>query len=135
MTPSNEKAAGGGAVELQTVAHLVEKGRAFVDRPFLTELAARKSLGERGDGAFINELVRRTDAESALKLQADRIAELEKDAARYRWLADRFVGADFAWGGDDDGNPGAQMLLIRWPGGSVWGDLTMTIDAALSKTA
>ena len=33
----------------------------------------------------------RTDAESALKLQADRIAELEKDAARYRWLRDRSV--------------------------------------------
>ena len=54
-------------------------------------------------------------------------AELEKareDARRYRWLSDRFLGADFEWG-----EPARPVLLIDLsPGGIVYGDLSLTID-------
>jgi hypothetical protein len=35
--------------------------------------------------------------ERIAKLEAEN-AELRKDAARYRWLRDKLLGADFAWG-------------------------------------
>lgn len=60
-------------------------------------------------------------------LQAVEIERLKKDAARFKWLSDRFLGADFEWG-----EPSTQVLLIKFDGVSVWGDLGITIDAALS---
>ena len=102
MTPSNEKAAGAGAVELQTVAwrikHPSEPGMLGHYPWTYTE----REKATRRESIDVEALVRRTEAESALKLQADRIAELEKDAARYRWLrssgmSDTYVmvGCDF----------------------------------------
>jgi hypothetical protein len=73
--------------------------------------------------------VAQLQAHDCTKPEADSLA----DAARYRWLAERFFGADFAWGSDDE-NPGCQMLLIQWPGGPVWGDLALTVDAAMKGT-
>lgn len=63
------------------------------------------------------------------------VGGLELDAKRYRWLADRFLGADFDWGGDEDtGQRGCQALVFTWPGGKVWSDLAMTLDAALAAS-
>jgi hypothetical protein len=64
-----------------------------------------------------------------------RVVELEgaaKNAERYQWLRDRFIGADFAWGSEEPGQAGTQVLLIQLPGGPVFGDLDATVDAALA---
>jgi hypothetical protein len=57
---------------------------------------------------------------------ADEIEQLRADAARYRWLKDRFLGADFDWD-----EAGGQILMIEWSGGAVWGCLDLTVDAAM----
>jgi hypothetical protein len=51
------------------------------------------------------------------------------DAERYRFLRDRFLGADFDYGGTDTEN-GRQVLLITHEGTPVWGSLDLTVDAA-----
>lgn len=61
-------------------------------------------------------------------LQVVEIERLEKDAARFKWLSDRFIGADFEWGEHQ-----TPVLLIGIGNAKVvWGDLGITIDAALS---
>lgn len=63
--------------------------------------------------------------------QAMRLDAAERDAARYRWLRDRFIGADFDWN-----ESGQSALLFRLDQGSkVWGDSDMTIDAAIASEA
>lgn len=57
----------------------------------------------------------------------------ERDAARYRWLRDNFLGADFDYGGNDaEMRNGERVLLIRHAGTPVWGSLDLTVDAAMS---
>ncbi len=113
MTPSNEKAAGGGAVELQTVAfeagdelYRYEDGIPFRLLPPAGEVA---------------QLVRRTDAESALKLQAQRIAELE--GALRRLMKSLPTDSDMAAAGWD----GSEINEAH--------DAHEAARAALSKTA
>jgi hypothetical protein len=61
----------------------------------------------------------------------DALAVAEADAKRYRWLRDRFIGADFAWNADfDNGDTGTSVLLLKFDGG-VYGCLDLTIDAAM----
>ena len=51
------------------------------------------------------------------------------DARRYRWLRDRFSGADFDWN-----RSGVCMLLAQAPNDiQVWGSLDLTVDAALAR--
>ena len=49
-------------------------------------------------------------------------------AARYLWMYDRFIGADFDWN-----ESGTQVLVIEWPGGPVYGDLDITIEGAMKE--
>lgn len=65
--------------------------------------------------------------EDVKTLTAERDA-LKADAARYRWLRDRFLGADFNWN-----EMGKQVLMIEWPGGSVNGDLDTTLATAMKE--
>jgi len=60
-----------------------------------------------------------------IELTAERDA-LTADAARYWWMRDRFLGADFNWN-----EMGKQVLMIEWPGGSVNGDLDTTLATAM----
>ncbi|MBU9308326.1 hypothetical protein [Burkholderia multivorans] len=65
----------------------------------------------------------------------DRLEAAEKDARRYRWMADRFIGADFKWGRDEDGYEGVPALIIVLPDNAkVWGSLDLTIDDQLGRT-
>jgi hypothetical protein len=58
-----------------------------------------------------------------------------RDAARYRWLRDNFMGADFQWGrSDDGGDDGTPVLLVKFDGKDVWGDLDLTVDAAMGSS-
>jgi hypothetical protein len=66
----------------------------------------------------------------------DEVKALRKDAERYKWISDRFVGADFEWNADSEGNGGVPVLCIRmYEKQVVFGDLSMTIDAALSAAS
>jgi hypothetical protein len=68
----------------------------------------------------------------AIRTLLDAHASALRDAARYRWLEQRFLGADFRWNADvDSGEGGCQALVFKWPGGKVWGDLSATLEAAL----
>ncbi len=126
MTPSNEKAAGGGAVE--TVAWLCEpipEGWGYrSEMPDWQLAATAKYVAENPNNPYwkpTESLVRRTDAESALKLQADRIAELEGalDVARRVLVA----VTDEEWVPVNSSIAGATGVAVD------------AIDAALSKTA
>ncbi len=132
MIPSNEKAAGGGVGELQTVAYRFENGIRV-------------------------DLVRRTDAESALKLQADRIAELE--GALPRWVSPKdemppplttvptlshekrsttgWAHSYGSWSDDPDDNsrPDSKMFKARIELWCKLPELPPNPRAALSKTA
>ncbi|MDR8873592.1 hypothetical protein [Burkholderia multivorans] len=56
-------------------------------------------------------------------------------AERYRWMAERFLGADFEWGRGEDGYGGIPALVIEIPEtAKVWGCLDLTIDDQLSRT-
>jgi hypothetical protein len=62
--------------------------------------------------------------------------EVEELRARHQWLRDRFLGADFDWGQtDNDGDHGTPVLLIKFDGVTVYGDLDCTIAAALASKA
>ena len=93
MTPSNEKAAGGGAVELKPCPFCACKNIDFKQGStyrwsvaYCTDCGAQSGevrVQTTGSGPqasqddVADEWNTRTDAESALKLQADRIAQLE----------------------------------------------------------
>lgn len=52
-----------------------------------------------------------------------------RDAARYRWLRDRLLAADFAWG-----DPPRPVLVFEWPRDvGVGGDCDKNIDAAMQS--
>jgi hypothetical protein len=73
------------------------------------------------------------DAARDIRALLDAHASALRDAARYRWLEQRFLGADFRWGADEEsGDEGCQTLIFKWPGNPVWGDLSMTLDAAMA---
>jgi hypothetical protein len=79
----------------------------------------------------------------ALHSQADRIqaleakcAELERLERRWKYMEDRFIGADFEWGHAEDGQGGVPVLLIQIDEDlKVWGDLALTVDAAIAAQA
>lgn len=55
--------------------------------------------------------------------------DLARDAARYRWLRDRLMAADFDWQGSGD-----CALVFAWPKEcAVSGNCDATIDAAMLK--
>ena len=93
------------------------------------QLDAEKAREER------NRVHVKLNAEWIEKTNALR-AELEAAAAdkrRLQWLADRFIGADFEWNADDDGN-GTPVLCIKIARSTkVYGCLTTTIDEALAQ--
>jgi len=54
-----------------------------------------------------------------------------KDAARYRWLRDRLLGADFDWN-----DSGECVLVFQWPRNvPVGADCDRNIDAAMAVAA
>lgn len=66
------------------------------------------------------------EAAEALFRAAEPAEAPRKDAERYAWLKDRFLGADFNWG-----DQGKSVLLIEFDGEKVWGSLDLTVDAAI----
>ena len=55
---------------------------------------------------------------------------LRKDAARYRWLRERMLAADFDWN-----DSGECALVFAWPKDcAVSGNCDATLDAAMLKT-
>lgn len=67
------------------------------------------------------------DAWRRAQLNADANAPA---AARYRWMRDRFLGADFNWN-----ESGKQVLLIEFSGGPVSGCLDSTLESAMASKA
>lgn len=77
---------------------------------------------------------------ASMQAQAPEVAALQREVeelrARYQWLRDRFLGADFDWGHtDEDGDHGTPVLLIKFDGVTVYGDLDCTIAAAMASKA
>jgi len=62
---------------LQVAGYLVEGGRAFVNRAFITQLSAELSVRTRNDGAHAVPLIRHAEAEA-------QITALEAEKARLR---------------------------------------------------
>jgi len=61
----------------------------------------------------------------------DEFAILYKDAARYRWLRERLMAADFDWQ-----DSGECALVFAWPKDcAVSGNCDATIDGAMLVTA
>ncbi len=56
------------------------------------------------------------------------------DAARYRWLKPHLLAADFAYGADEDGRGGANVLVFLWPPTPVSADCDATFDAAMAAS-
>lgn len=57
------------------------------------------------------------------------IAELEQDAARYRWLRDKMLGVDFDWN-----ESGLTALCFEMPDGCAYGgNCDQNINAAMQK--
>jgi hypothetical protein len=55
-----------------------------------------------------------------------------RNAARFRWLSEHFLGADFDWGADSEsGTAGTPVLLIQIGSALVYGDLGLTVDEAM----
>jgi hypothetical protein len=63
------------------------------------------------------------------------VEELKKEAARYRWLAERFTGFDADWMADEEnGEPGKFVLVFNAPEGfRVGRDIGPCIDEWLSS--
>ena len=62
--------------------------------------------------------------------QQARIAELEQDAARYRWLRDKMLGVDFDWN-----ESGLTALCFEMPDGCAYGgNCDQNIDAAMQHS-
>lgn len=62
--------------------------------------------------------------------QQARIAELEQDAARYRWLRDKMLGVDFDWN-----ESGLTALCFEMPDGCAYGgNCDQNIDNAMQST-
>lgn len=60
-----------------------------------------------------------------------KIDEMQRDAARYRWLKTRLMGADLDWAGS-----GSLVIVFKMPSGSsVSENCDQTIDAAMSKSS
>ena len=54
--------------------------------------------------------------------------ELKADAERYRWLRDRFFGADFDWNEE-----GVSCVLFKWPEtAKIGANIDVAIDAAIA---
>lgn len=88
--------------------------------------------------AFVEQaaLYALTSQQARITALEDEVKALRKAAERYQWLNDRFVGADFEWNADSEGNGGVPVLCIRmYEKQVVFGDLSMTIDAALSAAS
>jgi uncharacterized protein (UPF0335 family) len=70
-------------------------------------------------------------AERSEALEA-KCAELQRLEGRWKYMEDRFIGADFEWGHAEDGQGGVPVLLIQIDEDlKVWGDLALTVDAAI----
>lgn len=75
------------------------------------------------------------DAIDLLLAEVEAAAADKRDAERYRWMAEHFLGADFEWGRCEDGYGGIPALVIEIPEtAKVWGCLDLTIDDQLSRT-
>ena len=60
-----------------------------------------------------------------------RIEQLEKDAARYRWLKKKLIAADFNYN-----DSGESVLIFQWPKDcGVSGNCDAMIDAAMIVTS
>ncbi|WP_258178975.1 hypothetical protein [Burkholderia multivorans] len=69
-----------------------------------------------------------------LRAELEAAAADKRDAERYRWMAEHFLGADFEWGRCEDGYGGIPALVIEIPEtAKVWGCLDLTIDDQLSR--
>ncbi|PRG35657.1 hypothetical protein C6T52_16975 [Burkholderia multivorans] len=74
------------------------------------------------------------DAINLLLAELEAAAADKRDAERYRWMAEHFLGADFEWGRCEDGYGGIPALVIEIPEtAKVWGCLDLTIDDQLSR--
>ncbi|WP_261513183.1 hypothetical protein [Burkholderia multivorans] len=90
--------------------------------------------GERESGSF-DLRYEAADAIDLLLAEVEASAEDKRDAERYRWMAEHFLGADFEWGRSEDGYGGIPALVIEIPEtAKVWGCLDLTIDDQLSRT-
>ncbi|PRG95384.1 hypothetical protein C6V04_08485, partial [Burkholderia multivorans] len=79
--------------------------------------------------AFARALLAPTQQPSGKVTDDDKVC-----AERYRWMAERFLGADFEWGVHEDGYGGIPALIIKLPeNAKVWGSLDLTIDAARAQ--
>ncbi|WP_217039037.1 hypothetical protein [Burkholderia multivorans] len=89
--------------------------------------------GERESGSF-DLRYEAADAIDLLLAEVEASAEDKRDAERYRWMAEHFLGADFEWGRSEDGYGGIPALVIEIPEtAKVWGCLDLTIDDQLSR--
>lgn len=89
MTTPNSS---GGGAALETMAWMVPDGMSSMTPDERDEMSRG---GDPEDYGYADRhdvaLVRRTDAESAIRTLEERVASLEADAERYRWLRDKSV--------------------------------------------
>lgn len=68
-------------------------------------------------------------AAAHIEAKQARIAEMEQDAARYRWLRDKMLGVDFDWN-----ESGLTALCFEMPDGCAYGgNCDQNIDNAMQK--
>ena len=68
-------------------------------------------------------------ARAAIRAYAQSLVQPDVDARRYRWLRDRLLAADFAWG-----DPPTPVLVFKWPANvGVGGNCDQNVDAAIAS--
>lgn len=105
------------AANPEAILHMLHHIEAMQAR--IAELEAHLQLADDCQEPLFDELAEK----------ANRIAELEQDAARYRWLRDKMLGVDFDWN-----ESGLTALSFEMPEGCAYGgNCDQNIDAAMQK--
>jgi hypothetical protein len=103
----------------------------------LADRLQKMALQAISDEANRERLVGRiTDQAERIQALEAKCAELQRIEGRWKYMEDRFIGADFEWGHAEDGQGGVPVLLIQIDEDlKVWGDLALTVDAAIAAQA
>lgn len=85
--------------------------------------------------AYASEFPLNADGEPDVGNVHANIRAMKKDAERYRWLNERYIGFDFGWSADENGDNGKQVLCFEMDNGMrISADIDASIDAQIAAS-
>lgn len=101
----------------------------------IEQQAARISELEAARIAYASEFPLNADGEPDVGNIHANIRAMKKDAERYRWLRERYIGFDFGWNADENGDNGKQVLFFEMDNGMrISADIDASIDAQIAAS-